>query len=114
MQLLMLGGLSVDGGKKTRQGAASQRKALALLALLGGAGRRGLSRDKLIALLWPDSPTDHALHSLTQLLYSLKRRTVKITTADARAGVIPLPASIDTGILVITRANAHSRRVRAT
>jgi adenylate cyclase len=73
MQLLTLGGLSVDGGKRTRQGAASQRKALALLALLGGAGRRGLSRDKLIAFLWPDSPTDHALHSLTQLLYSLRR-----------------------------------------
>lgn len=73
MRLLTLGGLSVDGGKKGRQGAASQRKALALLALLGGAGRHGLSRDKLVAYLWPDSPTDHALHSLTQLLYSLRR-----------------------------------------
>jgi serine/threonine-protein kinase len=73
MRLLVLGGLSVEGGKKTRQGAASQRKALALLALLGGAGRRGLSRDKLVSYLWPDSPTDHALHSLTQLLYSLRR-----------------------------------------
>jgi adenylate cyclase len=73
MRLLMLGGLSVEGGNKTRQGAASQRKALALLALLGGAGRRGLSRDKLVSYLWPDSPTDNALHSLTQLLYSLRR-----------------------------------------
>jgi adenylate cyclase len=73
MRLLTLGGLSVDGGKKSRQGAASQRKPLALLALLGAAGRRGLSRDKLVAYLWPDSPADHALHSLTQLLYSLRR-----------------------------------------
>ena len=86
MQLLMLGGLSVDGGKKTRQGAAAQRKALALLALLGGAGRRGLSRDKLVSFLWPDSPTDHALHSLTQLLYSLRRdlaaETLFLGTSD--------------------------------
>ncbi|MEO7987090.1 MAG: BTAD domain-containing putative transcriptional regulator [Gemmatimonadales bacterium] len=73
MRLLTLGGLSVEGGKQIRRGAASQRKALALLALLGGAGRRGLSRDKLVAYLWPDSSTDHALHSLTQLLYSLRR-----------------------------------------
>jgi TolB-like protein/Tfp pilus assembly protein PilF len=73
MRLLMLGGLTVDVGAKIRHGAASQRKALALLALLGGAGRHGLSRDKLVAYLWPDSSTDHALHSLTQLLYSLRR-----------------------------------------
>jgi len=73
MRLLMLGGLSVEGGQKARQGAASQRKALALLALLGRAGRRGLTRDKLVSYLWPDSPTDNALHSLTQLLYSLRR-----------------------------------------
>ena len=73
MRLLTLGGLSVEGGEPIRKGAASQRKALALLALLGGAGRRGLSRDKLVAYLWPDSTTDHALHSLTQLLYSLRR-----------------------------------------
>jgi len=42
----------------------------------------------------------------TKLLYGLQRGTVRITTDDARAGIVPLPASIDTGILVITRANA--------
>ena len=42
----------------------------------------------------------------TRLLYGLKRGTVKITTDDAKAAVTPLPANIDTGILVITRANA--------
>jgi serine/threonine-protein kinase len=72
MRLVMLGGLSVEGHGNP-QGAASQRKALAVLALLGGAGRRGMSRDKLVGYLWPDSPTDRALHRLTQLLYSLRR-----------------------------------------
>jgi ribose transport system substrate-binding protein len=42
----------------------------------------------------------------TKLLYGLKRGSVKITTDDARAGITALPASIDTGILVINRANA--------
>ena len=73
MRLVMLGGLSVEGGDRNPQGAASQRKALAVLALLGGTGRRGMSRDKLVGYLWPDSPADRALHRLTQLLYSLRR-----------------------------------------
>lgn len=42
----------------------------------------------------------------TKLLHGLKRGSVKITTDDAKAGVTPLPASIDTGILTITKANA--------
>jgi ribose transport system substrate-binding protein len=42
----------------------------------------------------------------TRLLYGLKHSTVKITTDDAGAGIAPLPATIDTGILVITHANA--------
>jgi ribose transport system substrate-binding protein len=42
----------------------------------------------------------------TKLLYGLKRGTVKITTDDSKAGVTPLPANIDTGILIINQANA--------
>jgi ribose transport system substrate-binding protein len=44
----------------------------------------------------------------TKLLHGLKRGSVQITTDDARAGVSPLPASIDTGILTITKANAEA------
>jgi ribose transport system substrate-binding protein len=42
----------------------------------------------------------------TKLLHGLKRGTVQITTDDAKAGITPLPATIDTGILTITKANA--------
>jgi ribose transport system substrate-binding protein len=42
----------------------------------------------------------------TKLLHGLKRGSVKITTDDTKASAIPLPASIDTGILRITKANA--------
>jgi serine/threonine-protein kinase len=52
--------------------AAFQRKPLALLALLARAGTRGVSRDKLLALLWPEASSDRAPHRLTQLLYSLR------------------------------------------
>ncbi len=73
LRLRTLGGLSVYGGEESRSGAGSQRKALALLALLAAAGPRELSRDKLIAYLWPESPADRATHRLTQLIYSLRR-----------------------------------------
>jgi serine/threonine-protein kinase len=44
-----------------------------LLALLAAAGRRGISRDRLLASLWPETTADRASHRLNQLVYSLRR-----------------------------------------
>ena len=52
--LRLLGGLSLQGDRTTLTGPATQRHRLALLALLAVSGSRTLSRDKLIALLWPE------------------------------------------------------------
>jgi DNA-binding SARP family transcriptional activator len=54
-------------------GAAAQRRTIALLSLLAVAGDAGLSRDRLVALLWPDAGTERGRHSLTQALYSARR-----------------------------------------
>ena len=54
-------------------GAATQRRTLALLTVLAVAGPSGLSRDKLIGLLWPESEEERARHSLTQALYAARR-----------------------------------------
>jgi serine/threonine-protein kinase len=51
---------------------SGQRKALALLALLAGAG--SLTRDSVIAFLWPDSEEGRARTSLKQLVRSLRRQ----------------------------------------
>jgi adenylate cyclase len=67
-----LGRPIVEGPEGTIGGAAAQRKPLALLALLAVAGARGMSRDKILAYLWPETPTDRATHRLTQVLYSLR------------------------------------------
>ena len=62
---------------KTRRdlpvGWPHQRKSLALLALLARAGDRGISRDKLLAYLWPETDPERAGHRLTQALYALRR-----------------------------------------
>ena len=73
VRLHVLGSPSVQRDDQPCGGAAAQRKSLALLALLAVAGRRGLSRDKILALLWPEIPGDKATHRLAQLLYSLRR-----------------------------------------
>src|SRR2546428_1174632 len=72
LHLKTFGGLSVavDGSPVT--GAAVQRKTLALLALLA-ATKQGVSRDKLIAYLWPESDAAHGRNLLTQACYALRR-----------------------------------------
>ena len=64
--------LADDSGRPLG-GAATQRRTLALLAVLAVAGPAGLSRDKLIGLLWPESEEERARHSLTQALYAARR-----------------------------------------
>jgi len=71
--LKTFGGLSVDVDGTPGTGAGQQRKTLALLALLAVAGRRGLSRDKVSAFLWPDGDTEHARNLLKQACYALRR-----------------------------------------
>jgi DNA-binding SARP family transcriptional activator/TolB-like protein len=51
-----------------------QPRRIALLTLVAAAGERGISRDKLIAYLSPERPTDAARHSLHQLLYYLRQQ----------------------------------------
>jgi DNA-binding SARP family transcriptional activator/TolB-like protein/tetratricopeptide (TPR) repeat protein len=73
LELRTFGGLSVEANGAPQTGAAVQRKTLALLALLAAAGKKGLSRDKLIAYLWPESDTARGRNLLNQACYALRR-----------------------------------------
>ena len=53
---------------------SGQRKGLALLALLACAGERGVSRETLLAYLWPESDEKRARISLKQLVHSLRQQ----------------------------------------
>jgi DNA-binding SARP family transcriptional activator len=71
LRLETFGGLSLSGAEGP--GQLSQRRRLALLALLAVARDRGMQRDKLLGYLWPESTADGARHSLEQLVYGLRR-----------------------------------------
>ena len=74
LQLQTFGGVYLaDAEGRPLGGAASQRRLLAVLLPLAVAGDRGVSREKLMALLWPEVDEDRARHSLTQALYSARR-----------------------------------------
>jgi DNA-binding SARP family transcriptional activator len=74
LQLRTLGGVSVEHSDGTRVGgAAAQRRSLALLSVLAVHGAGGVSRDRLLALLWSDGDPDKIRHALTQSLYHIRR-----------------------------------------
>jgi DNA-binding SARP family transcriptional activator len=73
MRLRTFGGISIEGAAQALGGAAAQRRPLALLTVLAVAGERGMSREKVLGLLWPESDTDHARNALRQTLYALRR-----------------------------------------
>lgn len=104
LHLRTFGGLSVENDGAPGTGAGQQRKTLALLALLAAAGPRGLSRDRLIASLWPDTDAEHGRGLLKQACYALRR---DLRAADLFLGSIQLqlnPSAISTDVGAFTSA----------
>jgi DNA-binding SARP family transcriptional activator len=73
LRLNTFGGLVLQQDGQLHTGPASQRRRLALLAVVASAGARGASRDKLLGLLWPDADPESARHSLYQALHAIRR-----------------------------------------
>ncbi|MFN0180362.1 MAG: BTAD domain-containing putative transcriptional regulator [Gemmatimonadales bacterium] len=68
-----------EGGPRGRR--------LALLAIIAWAGPRGVSRERVAAILWPDADEERARHALSQTVYTLRRDLggdVIIAGADLR------------------------------
>ena len=89
LRLLTLGGASlVDSGGAV---ILEQRRRLALLVLIATGRATGVSRDKLVLLLNPDSPTESARHALHQLLYYVRQQAGE----DVLLGTDPLRLNPD-------------------
>ena len=71
LRLLTFGGMALradDGASAIR--LRPQR--LALLAIIAAGGDQGVSRERLVGLLWPESDEDRAHHSLRQTRYAIR------------------------------------------
>jgi DNA-binding SARP family transcriptional activator len=74
LRVITLGGLAVTHDERTLGRAAAQPRRLALLAVLARAGARGVTREDLLALFWPEAEDgDKARRALAQALYALRR-----------------------------------------
>ena len=72
IRLRVLGGFSLLLDRTGAPAPGLRPRVLALLALLVGHRSEGISRDKLLAYLWPDSDSAHARNSLKQAQFSLR------------------------------------------
>jgi DNA-binding SARP family transcriptional activator/tetratricopeptide (TPR) repeat protein/TolB-like protein len=82
----------VDADAQPVAGAAAQPRRLAILALLARAGDRGITREKVIGYLWPDSDEERARRLLSQAVYMLRR---DLGSDDAIVGVRDLRLGVD-------------------
>jgi len=73
VRLHLLGGARADAGDVPVSGRAAQRRRLALLTLLALSPRRALTRERVIAYLWPDHAPDAARRLCSESVYVLRR-----------------------------------------
>jgi len=58
---------------KPLSGASIQPRRLAILALLARAGDRGVGRERILSLLWPDADDERGPRALAQAIYALRK-----------------------------------------
>jgi TolB-like protein/DNA-binding SARP family transcriptional activator len=85
--------LREPGGSTLVADHGQHGRRLALLAVLAASGERGVSRDRLLLLFWPDASQQRARHALEQMLY----KTRKALDESVFAGVNPL--RLDPGVV---------------
>ena len=115
LRLSTFGGLVLHQDGQLHTGPAAQRRRLALLAVIASAGRRGVGRERLLALLWPGSEAEAARHSLYQALHAVRRSLggddVFLGTATLQLN--PERITSDIGeFLDAVEEGAHERAVR--
>ena len=70
-RLKLLGGVGLEGDAGPLTGPVAQRQRLATLAFLS-TSPRGVSREKVLATLWPDVEPERARRSLSNVLYAIR------------------------------------------
>ena len=103
--------LSRDG--EILSGAAGQRRLLAILSILATVGDRGMSRDKLLSLLWSDGEPEKSRHALTQSLYHIRKaldiEKLFLSGADVRLN----PGVLSSDVADFQRAIVEQRLAEA-
>src|SRR6185436_11434458 len=110
LRIITFGTLSVRSDRGPVAGAAAQPRRLALLALLARAGDRGVTREKVTALIWPDADDEKSRRAITQGIYALRQ---ELGSDDAILGVRELRLNLELVTSDIYDFSAALRGARA-
>jgi DNA-binding SARP family transcriptional activator len=112
LRLTTFGGIALTDGERQLSGPAVQPRRLALLVLAAAAGDRGVSRDRVLGLLWPESDAMTARHALEQSLYALRRAVGDPDVIQGTGSLRVHPERLSSDIAEVTTAvaaGAHER-----
>lgn len=98
LHLRLFGGLWLEEDGLTLTGRASQKRRLAFFALLATAPNRCMSRDKLMALLWPDKDEEKARHLLSVATYEVRKELGEDVVATRGADLALEPGALLTDV----------------
>lgn len=90
----LLGGASLRSGDVPLGGPPAQRHRIALLALIVGAWPQPLSRDRAMALLWPERDLASARRLLDLAVHVLRSALGEGAIASTGDGLLWSPSSL--------------------
>lgn len=116
MRLRLLGGVELsthEDGRERRLSVAP--KPLALLAYLAvaAAEETPIRRDVLVALFWPELPTDRARAALRQLVFQLRRTVGESVFRGGRETVALVPEALCSDVATFEQRLARGDRAGA-
>ena len=111
MPLPTFGGLSIEAGNGEGPAPAVSPRRLALLVIVGAAGTRGITREKVVGILWPERDEEQARHTLSQTLYLLRREAGE--TWIEGGGQLRLAGSVTCDVAQLQDALAAGQLERA-
>jgi DNA-binding SARP family transcriptional activator len=111
--LRWLGGFALDGPSGAAAPALPKRRAEAVLAVLAVCGDLGCSRERLLALLWPESDEATARHGVRDALHIIRRALGPGAVPSAGRLLRLDPAVVASDVLSFTQALATDRAADA-
>lgn len=112
--LQFLGTAAIFGPKGLLTGPATQRHRLALLSQLAVSFPRPVSRDKLMALLWPESDTGHARRLLNLAVHVIRRAIGEKVITSGSDGLLLDPDQVICDVVEFERSISAGVIERAT
>src|SRR4051812_9542855 len=108
----LLGGACLRSGDAPLGGPPAQRHRIALLALIAGSWPQPLSRDRAMAMLWPERDTASARRLLNLSIHVLRSALGDASIVSAGDGLVLNPSCVSCDLHAIRTAIAASATER--